>query len=56
VIPSGLLIGLLLAARVPLVALGGALPMLPAVGLGVMLALVAAGLIDGVLSRARDER
>jgi uncharacterized protein (DUF58 family) len=53
VIPSGLLIGLLLAA-VPLVALGGALPMLPAVGLGVMLALVAAGLIDGVLSRARD--
>lgn len=52
-IPSRLLIGLLLAA-VPLFALGGVLPMLPAVGVGVMLATLALSLLDGFLSRARD--
>ncbi len=53
-IPSRLLIGLLLAA-VPLFALGGVLPMLPAVGLGVMLALLALAVADMRRSRARDE-
>jgi uncharacterized protein (DUF58 family) len=54
VIPSRLLIGLLLAAA-PLFALGGVLPMLPAVGLGVMLALLALAAADMLRSRARDE-
>ncbi len=53
VIPSGLLIALLLAA-VPLFALSAVAPMLPAVGVGVMLATLALGLVDAFLSRARD--
>jgi len=53
-IPSGLLMVLLLAA-VPLFALGGVLPVLPVVGVGVMLALLALAVIDGLVSRSRDE-
>ena len=52
-IPSGLLIGLLLAA-VPLFALGWIMPTLPAVGGGVMLAVLVMSLVDGLISRSRD--
>ncbi|MBD3293253.1 MAG: hypothetical protein GF393_10035, partial [Armatimonadia bacterium] len=53
-IPSRLLIGLLLAA-VPLFALGAVMPVLPAVGVGVMLTLLALAMADGFLSRSRDD-
>lgn len=52
-IPAGLLIAVLLAAT-PLFALGGVLPMLPLVGLGVMLGALALAAIDATISRARD--
>jgi uncharacterized protein (DUF58 family) len=54
VIPSGLLIGLLLAA-VPLIALGGTVPMLPSIGVGVMIGVMLLAVVDGLVSRARDE-
>jgi len=53
VTPSGLLIVVLLAA-VPLFALGGWLPMLPLVGLGVMLGVLTLAVIDGFASRSPD--
>ena len=53
VIPAGPLIGLLLAA-VPLFALSGVLPVLPAVGIGMMLAALALGLADTMLSGRGD--
>lgn len=52
-IPSGLMLALLLAAT-PLFALGAFQPMLPALGLGWMLGVVALALLDGLISRARD--
>ena len=52
-VPSGLLIGLLLAAT-PLFALGAYEPMLPLAGLGVMLGALLAASLDARLSRARD--
>lgn len=52
-VPSGLLIAALLAAT-PLIALGGLHSMLPALGLGIMTALVMGAVIDGLLSGARD--
>ncbi len=52
--PSALLIVVLLAA-VPLFALGGWMPMLPAVGIGVMLGALALAVIDALGSRSRDE-
>jgi uncharacterized protein (DUF58 family) len=54
VIPGGLLIGLLLAA-VPLFALGGVVPVLPSVGVGVMLSLLVLAVVDGFVSRGRDD-
>jgi len=53
VVPSGVLIGLLLAAT-PLFALGAYEPMLPLAGLGVMLGALLAASVDARLSRARD--
>ncbi len=52
-VPSGLLIGLLLAAT-PLFALGAYDPMLPLVGLGAMLGILLAASLDARLSRAHD--
>ena len=52
--PSVLLIVVLLAA-VPLYALGGWMPMLPALGIGVMLGALALAVIDALGSRSRDD-
>ncbi len=51
--PTGVLIGVLLAAT-PLFALGAVHPMLPVLGVGVMLGALAVAGIDGRTSRARD--
>lgn len=53
-VPSGLLIALLLAAT-PLFALGGYVPTLPMIGVGVMVGLLLVAVADNLLSRRRDE-
>ncbi|MGD9495332.1 MAG: DUF58 domain-containing protein [Armatimonadota bacterium] len=52
-VPSRLLIALLLAAT-PLFALGWYHPMLPMAGVGVMVAMLTAAVLDARISRARD--
>ncbi|MEA3403773.1 MAG: DUF58 domain-containing protein [Armatimonadota bacterium] len=52
-IPTGPLIGIL-AAAIPLFALGVVEPMLPLAGVGVMLGALVLAIVDGRLSRARD--